>query len=85
MTHDVNDPHHKAIGYSVKIGSHVWIGARSTIMPGIEIGNGAVVAINSVVTKNVLPKDIVAGIPAKVINNRKNELNYTFNYSPWFM
>lgn len=48
----------------------VWIGANSTITDGITIGNNAVVSANSVVTKSVLPFDIVGGVPAKVISNR---------------
>ena len=49
----------------------VWIGANSTILDGVRIGNNAVVAANSVVTKDVLPYEIVGGAPAKKIRNRK--------------
>jgi len=49
------------------IGNNVWIGSRATILKGVTIGDGAVVAANSVVTKNVPPGCVVAGNPAKVV------------------
>ena len=49
------------------IGNHVWIGLRSTILKGVTIGDGAVIAAGAVVTKDVPPKALVAGIPAKII------------------
>jgi len=55
------------------IGSDVWIGASSTIVSGVKIGHGAVIAANSVVTKDVLPYSIVAGNPAKHIKFRFEE------------
>jgi len=51
----------------VKIGDNVWIGARSIIFPGVEIGDNSVVSMGSVVTSNVPPNSIVAGNPARVI------------------
>jgi acetyltransferase-like isoleucine patch superfamily enzyme len=48
----------------------VWIGARATILGGVTIGKGAIVAAGAVVTKNVPPYTIVAGIPAKPIRER---------------
>nr|WP_286011456.1 acyltransferase [Methylovulum psychrotolerans] len=59
------------IGKTVRIGDHVWIGGRCIILPGVEIGEGAVVGGGSVVTKNVAPYTVVAGNPAKLINNRE--------------
>lgn len=49
------------------IGNNVWIGASSTIVPGVTIGDGAIVAAGSVVSKNVSPNTIVGGVPAKII------------------
>lgn len=54
----------------IKIKSDVWIGANCIILPGVTIGEGAVVAAGSVVTKNVLPYTIVGGVPAKIIKER---------------
>lgn len=50
----------------VVIGDYCWIGARSTILPGLTIGEGSVVAAGSVVTKDVPPHCLVAGVPAVV-------------------
>ena len=55
------------------IGSDVWIGARSTIFRGIKIGNGAIIAAGSVVTKDVEPYWIVGGVPARPIRKRFND------------
>jgi len=52
------------------IGNGVWLGMRSMIMPGITIGEGAIIAANAVVTKDVNPYSIVAGSPAKLIKKR---------------
>ena len=54
----------------IVIGNDVWIGRNSVIMPGIKIGDGAIVAAYSVVTKNVQPYTIVGGNPIKFIKNR---------------
>ena len=54
----------------ITIGHDVWIGMRAIIMSGVKIGNGAVIAANAVVTKDVPPFAIVGGIPAKVIRYR---------------
>lgn len=51
----------------VKIGNYVWIGSKAIILKGVTIGDGAIVAAGSVVTKNVPPKAIVAGNPAKIV------------------
>lgn len=57
----------------IVIGCDVWIGARAIIMDGVSIGHGAIVAANSVVTKNVPPYAIVGGVPAKILKYRFNE------------
>lgn len=84
LEHDVHDDHHTDIGADVIIEDYVWIASRVTVLPGVTIGKGAVVAANSVVTKDVLPMAIVGGIPAKVIGKRKSKLKYKLNYQPWF-
>lgn len=55
------------------IGHDVWIGERALIKPGVTIGNGAVIGMGSVVTKDVEPYEIVAGIPAQRIRYRFDE------------
>lgn len=51
----------------VIIGQNVWVGDKATILPGVTIGDGAVIGANSVVTKDVPPYSIVGGNPAKVL------------------
>lgn len=51
----------------VSIGSHVWIGARATILDGVTIGDGAIVGAHSLVREDVPPHTVVAGTPARVI------------------
>ena len=58
----------------IEIGNDVWIGARAIIMGGVKIGHGSVIAANSVVTKNVPPYAVVAGVPAKIIKYRFGEV-----------
>ncbi len=84
LEHNVNDDAHKDSGADVTIEDYVWIASRVTILPGVNIGRGAVVATGAVVTKNVPSLAIVGGIPAKIIGTRKSALRYTLNYRPWF-
>lgn len=53
----------------IVMGKHVWIGANATILPGVTIGDGAIVAAGAVVTKNVAANTVVGGVPAKFIKN----------------
>jgi len=57
------------LAYPITVGDYVWIGAGATIMPGVTIGEGAVVAASSVVTKDVEPRTIVAGNPARFLRS----------------
>ncbi|MFD1328719.1 CatB-related O-acetyltransferase [Mycoplana ramosa] len=54
----------------VCIGHNVWIGDGATVLTGVDVGHGAVIAAGAVVTKNVPPYSIVAGVPAKIIGYR---------------
>lgn len=51
----------------IVIGNTVWIGANATVVPGVTIGDGAIVAAGAVVTKDVPPNTVVGGVPARVI------------------
>lgn len=53
----------------IKIGKNVWVGSSTTICPGVEIGDGAIIAAGSVVTKNVKKNTVVGGVPAKFIKH----------------
>lgn len=69
--HDIDIEDFAATYGKVKIEDYVFIGPRVIILPGVVIGKGAAVAAGAVVTKDVPPFYIVAGIPAKIIGERK--------------
>lgn len=54
----------------VIIGKNVWVGTKAIILPGVHIGDGAIIAAGAIVTKNVEANSIVAGVPAKKIKDR---------------
>lgn len=54
----------------VTIENDVWIGARVIILPGVKIGHGSIIAAGAVVTKDIPPFSVAAGVPAKVIKSR---------------
>lgn len=68
LNHNI-DPNKRAdmIPASIVIGKKVWIGANSTVLPGVRLGDGAIVAAGAVVSKNVSENTIVGGVPAKII------------------
>jgi len=69
----------------VRIGNFAWIGVNATILQGVMIGEGAVIAAGAVVTKDVAPYAVVAGIPAQLIGERKcRQLNYRCRWESWF-
>lgn len=65
--------HHYSSEQRVFIGSDVWVGVRAVILPGVKIGHGSIIGAGSVVTKDVPPYTIFAGVPAKFIRNRFNQ------------
>ena len=78
LEHDLLSSDFTSVGAPVSIGKRAFIGARAIILPGVTIGEGAAVGAGAVVTKNVEPFTIVAGVPAKLIGNRSKELTYRF-------
>lgn len=78
-----HDPQAKDFGTKggpVIIGDNAYVATRSTILPGVSIGTGAVVAAGAVVTRDVGAYEIVAGVPARKIGDRTRELEYKLNY-----
>jgi acetyltransferase-like isoleucine patch superfamily enzyme len=76
LDHDPHDDYHATRGQDVIIEDYAWIASRVTILPGVTVGRGAVVGTNAVVTRNVPAGAIVAGIPARVIGQRRSKLVY---------
>ena len=52
---------------SIRLGEHVWIGQNATILKGVSIGDNSIVALGTIVTKDVPANSIVAGVPSKVV------------------
>lgn len=57
----------------IKIGKNCWIGSKVTILDGVEIGNGSIIAAGSVVTKSFPENSIIGGVPAKLLKTRTHE------------
>lgn len=68
----------------VIIGDLVWIGTRAMILPGVRIGKGAMIAAGAVVTKDVEPFTVVAGVPARAVNKRREDVHYHSYYRRLF-
>jgi hypothetical protein len=86
LQHDPNDREFGVRGGPIVVEDYAWISFRATILPGVTIGRGAIVAAGSVVTKDVPEYTIVGGIPAKPIGTRSRDLDYTLTDSaPWFV
>jgi acetyltransferase-like isoleucine patch superfamily enzyme len=87
LQHDPQSPDFATKGGPITIEDHAWISYRATVLPGVTIGEGAVVAAGAVVTKDVPPHTIVGGIPAKVIGERTSDLRYELSRSDaaWFI
>lgn len=73
LNHDFNPDNRQSIMPNlVKIGKNVWIGSDCTILPGVEIGDGAIIGAGSVVTKSVPKNTVAVGNPARVIKELEN-------------
>jgi maltose O-acetyltransferase len=84
LEHDPNSPTNATRAGAVIIGEDVWIGSGATVLPGVAIGDGAVVGSESVVTSNVPPRTVVAGNPARPINERKSVPYRSTKLRLWF-
>ena len=63
------DPAHRADNHPspIRIGKNVWVGSHATILPGVTVGDNAIVAAGAVVTKDVPPNTVVGGVPARML------------------
>lgn len=73
LTHDHSQPQmwNTMVAKPVRIGDEVWIGSHAVIMPGVTLGDGCVVGAGSVVTRDVPPRAIAYGVPARVTGYRR--------------
>ncbi|MFN0130105.1 MAG: acyltransferase [Verrucomicrobiales bacterium] len=83
LGHDPRSSAFEDQGGDVIIGDRVWIAYRAVILPGVTIGDGAVVGAGAVISKNVERYSIMAGNPAKKIGERPPGLSYQLSYRPW--
>jgi maltose O-acetyltransferase len=75
-THEIGSPVRRAgefVTRPIRIEDGAWLGSRCTILPGVSIGEGAIVAAGAMVTKDVLANTIVAGVPAAVVKQLAGE------------
>ena len=81
MQHDHRDPDFNCTNFNAKvtIDDRVWLGSNVIVLPGVHIGEGAVCCAGCVVTKDVESYAVVAGIPAKKVNERPHTLRYNFD------
>tara|TARA_B100000989_G_C19311926_1_gene372952 strand:+ start:292 stop:561 length:270 start_codon:yes stop_codon:yes gene_type:complete len=80
-SHDTQSSKFEEIRKPVIIEKNVWIGARATILPGVKIREGAVIASGAIVNKDVPEFEIYGGIPAKKIGKRVKDLDYKCEWS----
>lgn len=80
-SHDIQSSNFQGVFKPVSIEDYAFIGVNATILQGVTIGKGAVVCAGAVVTKDVAPFAVVAGVPAKKIGERNKDLNY---HCKWF-
>jgi acetyltransferase-like isoleucine patch superfamily enzyme len=85
LGHDPRSPHFTDRGGPVTIGDHVWIGFRAIVLPGVTLGEGAVVGAGAVVSRDVPPFTIVAGNPARPIGERPQPMSYQLAYHPFLI
>lgn len=81
-SHDIDDPGFRGWVSPTVVHDWAWIGIRATVLGGLQIGEGAVVAAGAVVTRDVEPYTVVGGVPARVIKQRVRDLDYKLGYRP---
>ena len=70
--HDVDDPAFPMVSRPIRIGAWAWIGARASVAPGVQVGEGAVLGMCSLATRDLLPWTVHAGVPARALRPRRH-------------
>lgn len=84
-SHDIDDPNFTADFKPIKIGHHCWIGTGATVLQGVTIGDGAIVAAGAVVTKDIPAYEVWGGVPAKFIRKRSDNLDIQLALHQYFI
>jgi putative colanic acid biosynthesis acetyltransferase WcaF len=69
-THDYDDPAFPLLAYAMTVGPYAWICARASVAPGVNVGEGSVLGLGSVATKDLVPWTVYAGSPAVKVKDR---------------
>jgi putative colanic acid biosynthesis acetyltransferase WcaF len=77
-THDYDDPRFPLVAYAMEFGAYSWICARASVAPGVNVGEGAVLGLGSVATRNLEPWGVYAGMPAVKVKERKGKAASSF-------
>jgi acetyltransferase-like isoleucine patch superfamily enzyme len=83
--HDPDDPDFAEVGAPVSVGDYAWLASHCIVLPGVTIGEGAVVAAGAVVTRDVAAYTMVGGVPATYIRDRARDLRYQLGYAKRFV
>lgn len=83
-SHDVHSDKFLSCMRSVLIQNRAWLGARAMVLPGVVVGEGAVLGAGAVAARSIPARAICVGNPARVVGERRGELNYSLRYFPWF-
>ena len=70
-THDYNDPKFPVVPLPMRLGRYAWVAARACVSPGVNLGDGAILGLASVATKDLEPWSIYAGVPARKVKERE--------------
>lgn len=73
-THDYDDPRFPLLAYSIELGAYSWICARAIVGPGITVGEGAVLGLGSVATRDLEPWTVYVGMPAQKLKERRRTM-----------
>jgi putative colanic acid biosynthesis acetyltransferase WcaF len=77
-THDFNDPRFPFLAHRTHVGAYAWICARACVGPGVNVGEGAVLGLASVATRDLEPWGVYAGAPARRVKERRRTVAGTF-------
>jgi putative colanic acid biosynthesis acetyltransferase WcaF len=81
-THDFDDPAFPLLACSITVGAYAWICSRASVSPGVNVGEGAVLGLGSVATRDLAPWGVYAGVPAVKVKDRNRVITQATNGEP---